>query len=375
MSTEKIIRIGETFVIEKLLSSEVKTSFHNLKGGCLMKKIKKISIITMSAALIVSASAAISANAGIDVRNADEVTEVIQNYTRIEDPSGIEWQGFEIEKGSEYYVNEYGAVVVLRPQPNSIVIEIDSDMNDGEFYEIVNNELPDAQIIKSNGSAIIQDIKSFEILDKNVSVMKAKEIYSQLVDSIKSFKYTNNMYKIGNPQYNLSQHEYFREIYGNEADKSDFTLYSGLENEEALKAFINENNLPCHIVAIEKLKAVDVVPDENIGYNEEINIASQIYHSLGLKPGFAVMATESGSSSGTEIDLYNSVQGDANCDGKVNMGDVVLIMQSIANPDKYGLNGTDDTHITAQGSFNADMNDDGITTGDALTIQKMLLDL
>jgi len=56
-----------------------------------------------------------------------------------------------------------------------------------------------------------------------------------------------------------------------------------------------------------------------------------------------------------------------NCDGNMNMSDAVLIMQSIANPSKYKL--------TAQGSFNADTDGDGITSGDALAIQKKLLKL
>uniref|UniRef100_UPI0025CBD1BF glycoside hydrolase family 9 protein n=1 Tax=Ruminococcus sp. TaxID=41978 RepID=UPI0025CBD1BF len=41
--------------------------------------------------------------------------------------------------------------------------------------------------------------------------------------------------------------------------------------------------------------------------------------------------------------------GDANCDKDVDMSDVVLIMQNLANPNKYGLNGSDDKHITAKG--------------------------
>ena len=69
------------------------------------------------------------------------------------------------------------------------------------------------------------------------------------------------------------------------------------------------------------------------------------------------------------------VTGDANCDGNVNMADAVLIMQSLANPDKYGVNGTDDTHITAQGEKNGDMDGNGLTNADALEIQKMLLKL
>ena len=41
---------------------------------------------------------------------------------------------------------------------------------------------------------------------------------------------------------------------------------------------------------------------------------------------------------------YN--KGDANCDGTVDMSDAVLIMQALANPDKYGVKGTDSQHIT-----------------------------
>ena len=59
--------------------------------------------------------------------------------------------------------------------------------------------------------------------------------------------------------------------------------------------------------------------------------------------------------------------GDANGDGGVDMGDVVLIMQSLANPDKYTL--------TEPGIYNADVSEagGGITANDALAIQKFLL--
>ena len=64
-----------------------------------------------------------------------------------------------------------------------------------------------------------------------------------------------------------------------------------------------------------------------------------------------------------------SVWGDANNDGGVDMSDVVLIMQSLANPNKYTL--------TAPGIYNADVYEagSGITANDALTIQKLLLGL
>ncbi len=69
----------------------------------------------------------------------------------------------------------------------------------------------------------------------------------------------------------------------------------------------------------------------------------------------------------------NSTKGDANCDGNVNMADAVIIMQSLANPNKYGIYGTDETHITAQGEKNGDMDGNGLTNADALEIQKKIL--
>ena len=61
--------------------------------------------------------------------------------------------------------------------------------------------------------------------------------------------------------------------------------------------------------------------------------------------------------------------GDANCDGKVDISDSVLIMQSLSNPSQFTL--------TEQGKINADCtgNGDGVTNADALSIQKYLLSL
>lgn len=67
--------------------------------------------------------------------------------------------------------------------------------------------------------------------------------------------------------------------------------------------------------------------------------------------------------------------GDANCDGNIDMADVVLIMQSLASPNKYGQNGSEESHITEKGMKNADVDTTvkGITSNDALFIQEYLL--
>nr|AEV59421.1 scaffoldin C [Ruminococcus flavefaciens] len=79
----------------------------------------------------------------------------------------------------------------------------------------------------------------------------------------------------------------------------------------------------------------------------------------------------------TEKPTEKIVRGDVNCDGTVDMGDAVLIMQGLANPNKYGLNGSDSKHITEQGKLSGDVDEEvkGLTSNDALKIQKYLLKL
>ena len=57
------------------------------------------------------------------------------------------------------------------------------------------------------------------------------------------------------------------------------------------------------------------------------------------------------------------------------MSDIVLIMQSLANPNKFGLGGSDEKALTPQGEVNADVDkaSAGLTPSDTLTIQKFLL--
>ena len=67
--------------------------------------------------------------------------------------------------------------------------------------------------------------------------------------------------------------------------------------------------------------------------------------------------------------------GDANCDGTVDLADAILIMQALANPDKYGENGNDKHHLTETGKLQADVdtNTKGLTGDDAVLIQEYLL--
>ena len=53
-----------------------------------------------------------------------------------------------------------------------------------------------------------------------------------------------------------------------------------------------------------------------------------------------------------------------------------MIMQALANPNKYGVSGSEKNHITEQGTKNADVTgNNGMTTEDAGAIQRYLLKL
>ena len=93
-------------------------------------------------------------------------------------------------------------------------------------------------------------------------------------------------------------------------------------------------------------------------------------------PEITTVTTESkGSDDIPNTPTEGIVYGDANCDGDVSLADAVLIMQSIANPSKFGADGTDKNKITAQGLANADCTGggDGVTNADALAVQKYML--
>ena len=128
--------------------------------------------------------------------------------------------------------------------------------------------------------------------------------------------------------------------------------------------------------AVSELKIVPIDRETYAGSsssNAEIGCG---YESNG-KPVKVATKLVNGSVTVGTSELTAKLRGDANCDSQVDMSDIVLIMQSLANPNKYGLNGTADTHLTEQGIANGDVDASvkGITGGDALKIQKWLLKL
>ena len=109
--------------------------------------------------------------------------------------------------------------------------------------------------------------------------------------------------------------------------------------------------------------------------------ASEINENFNFSKNEPVVTTTTSTTTSTTTTTttiiptpFSTEYGDTNCDGSVDFSDVIMIMQALANPNKYGLNGSDEHHITEQGIYNADVNlQNGMTGDDALYLQKYLL--
>lgn len=129
----------------------------------------------------------------------------------------------------------------------------------------------------------------------------------------------------------------------------------------------------------EKVTDEDIIAAVKEALVKKTEFQGQIWYAangseaLESKDGVYISAAyiKKSDSAGTTSSTENKdiVYGDANCDGKVNISDAVLIMQTISNPSMYKL--------TEQGSANADCSgkNDGVTNSDALAIQKFMLRL
>ena len=149
------------------------------------------------------------------------------------------------------------------------------------------------------------------------------------------------------------------------ADSSD-TESSLEEDAESINEYMRSNGISgfTYVCAVDGVEKIFITYD---GFFEEI----QAYvKAKGIDENLVVYQ-QSYDHTANE----STLKGDTNCDGQVDLSDAVMIMQSLANPNKYGIDGTAEHHLTEQGKLNGDMNGDGLTVGDAQAIQKKLLGL
>ena len=153
--------------------------------------------------------------------------------------------------------------------------------------------------------------------------------------------------------------------------------YGGLNKEWEISDFPVSN-----LESVTDLTYMEMTPERQAEYLDEVDFHQILKFTLTEQSFDAVMKAidEFEKCEGVLsvepncISKNNEVlKGDSNCDGIVDMADVVLIMQALANPNKYGIDGTAEHHLIEQGKLNGDMDGDGLTVGDAQAIQSILL--
>ena len=166
------------------------------------------------------------------------------------------------------------------------------------------------------------------------------------------------------------------------ADDLGYNVVEDIDNKaedakkamEILNAYFKENNMDAKCVTSEEYPSY--YPPLVIEYVAETVTGKQIMEFVEKKnidnSLFEVVPIINGQKVYWVYDNVN-IKGDANCDGSVDMADAVIIMQALANPNKYGIDGSAEHHLTEQGKLNGDMNGDGLTVGDAQAIQLKLL--
>ncbi len=137
---------------------------------------------------------------------------------------------------------------------------------------------------------------------------------------------------------------------------------------EILSKYVSEIGLEANIEIVEwNGKAIQIIPQTSDYFDSCLEIALGIYNRFGFKPKTYDVDTFITTKETIEpIELFNYIDGDANCDGKYTIADSTAILQHLGNEDKYGL--------SLQGEFNADIYNvgDGVTPMDALEVQKVM---
>ena len=192
----------------------------------------------------------------------------------------------------------------------------------------------------------------------------------------------------------IQDYAFFRDLFAEieEPDAPSYMIYVTIDAPQAVRdAFnndydFNNNGVSCDIG---ELECIELYIAKAVGASDYDDILDMLDKYYAANPSLDPMVkldeiiknmadntTKKEETNDTEqkmqsymsaFDLFKTVNGDSNIDGDVDLSDAVLIMQSLANPDKYQL--------TPQGIKNADGNGDGVTNGDAAAIQRRLLGL
>ena len=332
--------------------------------------MKKLLSAIISLGLAVSAVPAITASANINVNDeySDAYQELMSQFTEIAMPyfmSHYESTGFDT-----YYASADGTTYLAVAELTPAIL---LNTAEGVTVNDVNNALIDYNAESDTKFSVhTRTLLSYDYdLKCELTVGGSTDVYISAADAKSVCSYLKDMGLISDFTYVANRIEH-REgcLLCTPTSYYKYNTPQGDETFDTLSAYVAENGLECTVIKEDTdgddiYDYVTVKPDTPLTLQEHIALSEKIYSDTQLYPAYEEPVTLA-QQSGTDIDMFNSVEGDANNDGAVGISDVTYIMQSISDTDNYAL--------SSQQTFNADVTggNDGITADDALAIQKYL---
>ena len=309
----------------------------------------------------------------------DELAEMLKTAYSMTEVSDVDSiinklkDDVDITEASRVFINSFGKVLIEQRAANRINFDIKKDADFEDCERIIKAVCPDAIIDLNTDIDLDSDLldSSFyynfadnlsldDMISSDISIGQAKDIFNALNDKgyIKGFYYLADTYLESSLDYLLSTADQTVDLDGDILGSLG-DLFSETDIDLSADYFSDYADMDLSsLLSGVSADSFSITPS----YDFDIDELADMYDLklIGGNMGGSLFT-------GTEIDMFHALIGDSNCDEIFDLADAVIIMQSLANPNKYSL--------SAQGRFNADMDDNGVTVGDAQAIQKMLLGL
>ena len=247
-------------------------------------------------------------------------------------------------------------VRLVESYPDSIQLKVDKSIDEKLIEQIIKEADSGLVLICFKTTSTDEYNCTVHLRDSSeqyagIDSKTAKQLYNALSEYAVGFDYEYGRYT-----YNTITYE-FLTGYDPFFYRDEFTEE---EIEKMLSEYVENNNITADIAHMTDSRNIYLIP-ENTDIIEHYRLALDIFEKTGLRPYGVMPEGTDNISGGATIDVANSVDGDANCDGTTSISDAVAVLQFLANSEKYPL--------TEQGIFNADTGFDGITGLDAAYIR------
>ena len=219
------------------------------------------------------------------------------------------------------------------------------------------------------GYITVEDLSGTVVAsDGDITKLRSKEAYTVIIGGGKTIQLKAKGDQYEKTLYDTNEFRF--RIYI--SPKDDTGKFIAVDNAEVESFSYGYNNKGFRLKEYGEY-SVDM---DSIGVNAGYNFDSRIMKG-DIVSGVLYVSTKDNYVYFGDLEIVDSLlgNGDTNCDGKVELADAILIMQALANPNKYNVGGTHEHCLTAAGKSNADVNGGGMTVDDALDIQLHLLNI